>query len=626
MKKIYLFLLLCGLFCIQRSIAQTISATLFASGLTATVDIKNCGDDRLFVVDQRGYIFILDTNGTQLPDTFLNIQTEVKYGGEQGLLGLAFAEDFPTSGYFYVDYTAQPDGHTVIARFHLTANPNIGDPNSEERLLQIYQPYSNHNGGHLAFGPDGYLYIGMGDGGNGGDPGNRAQNPDSLLGKILRIIVDPSIPTYGIPPTNPFVCSTSGGREEIWAIGVRNPWRWSFDPVTGDLWIGDVGQNAVEEIDFQPANASGGLNYGWRCYEGNQAYNTSGCQPQSAYVPPVATFPHNPGCSVTGGYIYRGGQYNYMYGKYFYTDYCDPAIHTIDPDGSGGWIDTDLGTLAGSALSCFGVDRWGELYMGSVGSGDIYKYSVNDCTPAAAINAGVDTAGDCGSGGVKLKAPPGKNFSYTWQLNGTTVSTAGNEYYATQPGTYTVTVTSNTGCTNTDSIEVVAQTPVSVSFAGLDTVYCLNSPPANLLPTPLGGYFMGDGVSCATFDPQAAGLGIHTVVYTYRDPGGCTYSSYQIVRVESCTGLNPDVLFRDLSIYPNPGNGNFTILLRSGSSQAMKIQVIDLLGKQVYSSLEEVTAGTNRIEVNAGLAQGVYQVIASKGPERVVRMVVVGEK
>ncbi len=213
-----------------------ISMATFATGLSEPVDIKNCGDERLFVVEQEGYIYILDTAGTKLTTPFLNIQTRVKYGSEQGLLGLAFPPDYRASGYFYVNYTAQTRGNTRISRFHVTPlDSNIADPNSEEILLEIYQPYSNHNGGHLAFGADGYLYIGTGDGGSGGDPQNRAQNPDSLLGKMLRIEVDPSYTGYKIPPTNPYVCSSSPGAPEVWALGLRNPWRFSFDQGNGDL-------------------------------------------------------------------------------------------------------------------------------------------------------------------------------------------------------------------------------------------------------------------------------------------------------------------------------------------------------------------------------------------------------
>ncbi|HPD52857.1 MAG TPA: PQQ-dependent sugar dehydrogenase, partial [Bacteroidia bacterium] len=220
-----------------------VTLTPFASGFTSPVDIKNCGDGRIFVLEQNGQINILDTAGNINPVPFLDIVGRVLYSGEQGCLGLAFPPDFATSQVFYVNYTRRPDGDTRISRFHVSAtNPDSADANSEEILLTIHQPYSNHNGGHIQFGKDGYLYIGMGDGGSGGDPENRAQNPDSLLGKMLRIAVDPSNPTYSIPPTNPFAGNPSLGAEEIWALGVRNPWRWSFDRATGDLWIGDVGQ------------------------------------------------------------------------------------------------------------------------------------------------------------------------------------------------------------------------------------------------------------------------------------------------------------------------------------------------------------------------------------------------
>ena len=238
----------------------------FATGFSSPVDVRHCGDDRLFVVDQPGRIYIVDTNGVRNTTPFLDISSIVAYGGERGLLGLAFAPDYLTTGYFYVNYTARPLGRTHISRFRVSAtNPDLADATSEEVLLDIYQPYNNHNGGCIAFSPDnGYLYIGMGDGGSGGDPGNRAQNRDTLLGKMLRIAVASGVPGYTIPAENPFSQQPGPGRPEIWSIGMRNPWRFSFDRLTGDLYIADVGQSVAEEIDFEPVGQSQSRNYGWR--------------------------------------------------------------------------------------------------------------------------------------------------------------------------------------------------------------------------------------------------------------------------------------------------------------------------------------------------------------------------
>jgi hypothetical protein len=356
-----------------------------ASGFTRPVAVVHAGDGsgRLFIVEQEGVIFIQD--GIQvLPTPFLDVSgLVVDLGNEQGLLGLAFHPDYAVNGFFYVNYTREPDpdpdpglDRTVIARYTVSAgNANVADPASALTLLEIEQDFSNHNGGHIAFGPDGYLYIGMGDGGSGGDPLNRAQSLDSLLGKMLRIDVDGALPTsnadicglgpaagppvYGIPADNPFA-GADGVCDEIWALGVRNPWRWSFDGATGDLIIGDVGQNAIEEIDFQPASSSGGENYGWSCREGTNEPNYNACLP-GPLVDPILEYPHTLGCSVTGGYRYRGQRVGGLGGTYVYGDYCSRRIFFATL-GAGGWS-TAQWQLAPASISSFGEDESGELYV-----------------------------------------------------------------------------------------------------------------------------------------------------------------------------------------------------------------------------------------------------------------------
>jgi glucose/arabinose dehydrogenase len=343
---------------------------LFASGLSNPVCITNAGDNRLFVVDQAGYIRIVDSTGKINTQPYLDIRSRVTFGGERGLLGLAFHPQYKTNGFFYVNYVGAGDSNH-ISRFKVSSgNPEIADPQSEFKLMTIFQPYTNHNGGSLCFGPNGYLYIGLGDGGSGGDPGNRAQNPKEFLGKILRIDVNQGNP-YAIPTTNPFYNNTSS-LGEIWALGLRNPWKFSFDRLTGDLWIADVGQNAIEEIDFQPTNSQGGENYGWRCYEGNQTYNTSGCAPSSTFTFPVYTYPHGTECSVTGGYVYRGTVSSAYYGHYFFTDYCSDMIWTLHKV-SGNWVKEDFGQFTGNNFSTFGEDSGGQLYIAGINSGKIYQ-------------------------------------------------------------------------------------------------------------------------------------------------------------------------------------------------------------------------------------------------------------
>lgn len=348
----------------SKSQTGTIALQSFGTGFASPVDIENCGDSRLFVVEQDGLIRILNSNGTINPTPFLNITSLTNQSGEQGLLGLTFHPNYSTNGLFYINYT-NTSGNTVIARYSVdSGNPNLANATGTI-LLTITQPFSNHNGGTLKFGPDGYLYIGMGDGGSGGDPGNRAQNINELLGKMLRIDINSGTP-YGIPPTNPYV--GIAGADEIWAIGLRNPWKFSFDRQTGDLWIADVGQNQYEEVNRATAS-EGGLNYGWRCYEGNTAYNTAGCAAQSTMKSPLFTTNHANGfCSITGGYVYRGTQYPNFQGKYFFSDYCKAQIGSSDSLGNV----TFSATFSGNNFVSFGEDANGELYVASI-NGTIYK-------------------------------------------------------------------------------------------------------------------------------------------------------------------------------------------------------------------------------------------------------------
>ncbi|MFY7742447.1 MAG: PQQ-dependent sugar dehydrogenase [Flavobacterium sp.] len=350
------------------SFAQTISLQTFATGFSSPVAIVNAGDSRLFVVQRGGAIRILNANGTINATNFLTLTSStIVSGGERGLLGLAFHPNYATNGYFYVNYTRASDGATVIARYSVSANPDVADASSAQVLLTIAQPFNNHNGGSLVFGPDGYLYIGMGDGGSGGDPDNYGQNINSLLGKMLRIDVDSGSP-YAIPAGNPYAGATPGA-DEIWAVGMRNPWKFSFDKQTGDLWIADVGQNAREEIN-KAASTAAGLNYGWRCYEANIPYNTNGCQSASNYFMPVANYAlGNGNCSITGGYVYRGSTYPNMVGKYFFADYCSNRI---------GWVENNGGTITWSSLFTgnfvsFGEDINGELYVAGISNGTISK-------------------------------------------------------------------------------------------------------------------------------------------------------------------------------------------------------------------------------------------------------------
>ncbi|MEZ4874551.1 MAG: PQQ-dependent sugar dehydrogenase [Flavobacteriaceae bacterium] len=369
MKNILFLLFLFGSVLMN---AQEISIELFAENFNSPLHVQNAGDDRLFVVEQFGKIKILNPDGTVNPTSFLDISGQISSGGERGLLGLAFHPDYANNGYFYVNYTKTVGSnlYTQISRFSVsTADPDVANPNSELQLLEYLQPFSNHNGGCLAFGPDGFLYIASGDGGSGGDPGNRAQNTELLLGKLLRIDVDnPSGGNnYGIPADNPFA-NDPPNAPEIWAYGLRNPWRFSFDFTENNLWIGDVGQNAIEEID-KVATTEAGLNYGWRCYEGDTPFNTTNCPDPSELTFPIAQYTHAGGsCSITGGYVYRGTTYNNIAGLYFFGDYCSGKIGSVDANN----VLVDYGNFPGNWVS-FGEDMHKELYLVDIVGGDIYK-------------------------------------------------------------------------------------------------------------------------------------------------------------------------------------------------------------------------------------------------------------
>ncbi len=341
--------------------SPVIRIELLASGFISPVHLTHAGDGsgRIFVIEQSGRIKIIK-GSTVVPDPFLDITSRVRSGGERGLLSAAFPPDYVNKRYFYVYYTRKPDGASIVARYHADpADPDLALPASEEILLTVDQPYSNHNGGQLAFGPDNFLYVGLGDGGSGGDPLENGQKTDTLLGKLLRIDVESGVHPYDVPAGNPFF-GKPGYRPEIWALGLRNPWRFSFDRQNGDLYIADVGQNKWEEIHVQSHESTGGENYGWNIMEGAHCYNVSTCE-QSKLIMPVAEYDHNKGCSVTGGFVYRGEKYAGLQGMYVYGDYCEGTIWGLR-NVNGSWqnsllVDTDLN------ISSFGENEDGDVYV-----------------------------------------------------------------------------------------------------------------------------------------------------------------------------------------------------------------------------------------------------------------------
>lgn len=384
MKKVVsiIYFLLFSLFIYAQ---PTLQYVLAHNGFNSPVDISNAGDgsNRLFIVEQDGLIKIIE-NGSVLATPFLDIDSKVNSSAnERGLLGLEFHPDYENNGYFFVNYTNN-SGNTTIARYKVSdADANIADLTSEKIMLTITQPFSNHNAGDLKFSPiDNYLYIPMGDGGSGGDPGCRSQDSTLLLGKILRIDVDQNVdvvPYYGIPNDNPYLAFPTVP-DEVWAFGLRNPWKVAFDSKTGDLWIADVGQNAVEEVHLQPHTSTGGENYGWAVMEGDQCYDpdpiNTNCVTglpscfSPSYIDPIFTYGHNfatGGYSITGGYMYRGCKYTELYGYYIVTDYVTENTWVVDSNGTATqMIDTPNG------VSSYGEAENGELYLATL-SGGIYE-------------------------------------------------------------------------------------------------------------------------------------------------------------------------------------------------------------------------------------------------------------
>jgi glucose/arabinose dehydrogenase len=348
-----------------------VELTQFTSGLRFPVDLTHAGDGsgRMFVVEKAGRIKIV-RDGKVQEGSFLDIEPRVRSSGsEQGLLGLDFHPKFSENGRFFVNYT-DLNGDTVVSEFGLTDNDDRADPASERVLIKIEQPATNHNGGQVKFGPDGYLYIGMGDGGSAGDPEGNAQNLDALLGKMLRIDVDGEKP-YAVPADNPFK-GRSGARPEIWAYGLRNPWRFSFDPETGDMYIGDVGQNLWEEIDFQPKGSSGGENYGWDYTEGSHEFEMPRGYDTSGITFPVFEYGRDDGCSVTGGYVYRGDEFPALAGTYLFSDFCTGKLWGLRKKDGGDWEwsmlkDTDV------QPSSFGEGPDGSVYILDFPNGKVFK-------------------------------------------------------------------------------------------------------------------------------------------------------------------------------------------------------------------------------------------------------------
>jgi glucose/arabinose dehydrogenase len=423
------------------------------TGLSSPTHVAgaNDGSGRLFVVEQRGRVRVVK-NGVLQGAAFLDISSRVSCCSERGLLSIAFPPGNGPKAEFYANYT-DLNGGTQISRFSFSGD--AADASSEVKILKVAQPFANHNGGQIAFGPDGYLYVGMGDGGSSGDPNNNAQNLGSLLGKILRIDVRSAASPYGIPPDNPFAgSSSSSSLREIWAYGLRNPWRFSFDRKTGDLWIGDVGQGAWEEVDFQPAGAPGGANYGWRVTEGAHCYNPpSGCS-FAGITLPVAEYGHVSGnCSITGGFVYRGRDFARLSGVYFFADYCSGRVWGLR-NGASGWEGQEL-LKPGYAVTSFGEDDAGEIYAVDGNSGTLYRL-VDADGPLSVLTVPVvvDAGGASGARFVS-ELTLGNRGATTASVS--VAFTASSALGSTGSGTFTTTVPAGRQLVFTDALQWLRQ-------------------------------------------------------------------------------------------------------------------------------------------------------------------------
>jgi len=468
----------------------------FATGLTRITDIAHAGDERLFAVLQPGTIRIVMPDGTVLPTPFLNITARVNSAAsEQGLLGLAFDPDYATNGFFYVNYTTgSGNGTTRVSRFSVTGDPDVADPGSEVVLFSLAQPYNNHNAGDLDFGPDGYLYIPLGDGGSGNDPPNNGQNLRTALGSILRIDVHGGTP-YAIPPDNPFT-NHGDTLPETWASGLRNPWRFGFDALTGDVWIGDVGQNAWEEVDFWPAGDNSGPNFGWRCREGLVAtpgVSQANCQPASSYAPPVQVHVNGAGnwCSVIGGRVYRGDVFHRLYGRYIYTDYCLGRMFSLHPNGSGGWVNEQLTASGPGGITVIAENSALELFAGNGQNGILYRI-VDACGPDRPTFTQT---------GNTLTSSPGQG--YAWYLGGTAIPGADQQVYeAAVSGWYRVLVTLGPGCD-------IFSDSIFVSLVGLPE---RAGSAITVHPVPAGDRLVVDGLPAKSLSIELMDLHGRTVL------------------------------------------------------------------------------------------------------------------
>lgn len=614
--------------------AQRLAVNAYVSGLTLPIEIKNCGDDRLFVAERPGRIRVINADGTLRTAPFLDVSSKVSSytNGEEGFLGFAFSPNYKTDGKFFVNYTANIAGQLtgVIEQY----NVNLADSNVAQttalRILSVAQPFSNHNGGNLMFGKDGYLYINLGDGGSVGDPNGNGQNKNTFLAKVLRIDISNSSvrQPYRTPTTNPFY-GQSGVKPEIWAYGVRNPWRSSFDRITGDLWLTDVGQDAVEEIDFQTANATGGNNYGWNIMEGTACYNPpSGCN-QTGLTLPIYEYTHAVGQAITGGYVYRSAQSKSLWGVYLFADYAAKWIDGITQSNGVASPVTHYITNAqatGNPVS-FGQDRLGDLYILFNNNGTVYKLEDSSYLrrPKAYF-----TPMDQDNGSFLLQGLQGRNLSYQWLLNNTPISGATNpDYITSNNGSYQLIVTNALASNDTSNVFLLGVLPLNLtSFTAQKLIgnnrvklewntayeqnikgYAILRKENNQAGFSKIGFAASkslNGNSSADFSYTFVDSSISSsakLFYRLQILNADGSSSYSAIR-----SINSAIEKNNFVISPNPAKGHVQILLENTASPAL-MKLYDNSGKKVKE--QTLTQQSNTIDL-AGL-RGIYIVQLSDG-------------
>ncbi|HNQ11899.1 MAG TPA: PQQ-dependent sugar dehydrogenase [Bacteroidia bacterium] len=597
-KSILIYLV--SFFIHQSSIsAQNVQLQFFTNAGAKVTDVTHANDDRIFIALANGVIKISDLFGNTLADPFLNISNKVNSATlEQGLLGLAFSPNYYVDSSFYVNYT-NSQGSNVISRFKTSKlNANKADSTSEQVLLTIAQPFPNHNGGSIQFGPDGFLYIAVGDGGSGGDPLNHAQDSSSLLGKILRIDVNELSANYSIPASNPFV-SKPGYAEEIWALGLRNPWRISFDRMNGDLWISDVGELSYEEINLQTAGSKGGENYGWRCYEALAPFNLSQCG-ISTYAFPVFDYLHNiqNGCSVTGGYVSRSAKYKSHFGQYFFSDFCSGRIWSLH-DSLGVWVNTIHGSFIPWTYSTFGQDRYGDLYIAEFNTGNISKLvSTFPCDLLAHFSFS-DSLSSCGSA-MELKALYHTDLNYQWYFNGNLLNThSTSDLNVNQSGYYSLVVSDSLCADTSKSIYVDLTDSQTGSIQLLDSVFCQQTFNVQLFSDVLIKEIWINGQKIEQFNPRDYAAGVYDIEVYYIDSLDCFNYFTHSISIVSCS--------EDLQIFPNPFDDFVDIIFYSTTTAPYSLTLYDAIGRRVRKDKHIAKAGQNHISLQMDeLSKGHY--------------------